>query len=109
VTKEQAVQLITAMHLRREHGFNDWTPAMFRKHFPLFCREEGGFAYAALHVGVHLLDPDVMMLVLFGEDARQYDQQPDPSTGLEAWYRSEDTDAKAGDIWPERGPGPSTV
>ena len=49
------LNLICAVHLRQEHGFKRWQISRFKKTYPWLVREEGTFAFAALHYLVHVL------------------------------------------------------
>jgi hypothetical protein len=49
------LNLVCAVHLRQEHGFKHWQSSRFRETFPWLSREDGTFAFAALHYLVHVL------------------------------------------------------
>ena len=49
------LNLTCAVHLRQEHGFKRWQISRFKKTYPWLVREEGTFAFAALHYLVHVL------------------------------------------------------
>jgi hypothetical protein len=49
------LNLISAVHLRQEHGFKRWQLSRFKGTYPWLIREDGTFAFAALHYLVHVL------------------------------------------------------
>jgi hypothetical protein len=49
------LNLICAVHLRQEHGFKHWQISRFKESYPWLVREDGTFAFAALHYLVHVL------------------------------------------------------
>jgi hypothetical protein len=49
------LNLICAVHLRQEHGFKRWPISRFKETYPWLMREDGTFAFAALHYLVHVL------------------------------------------------------
>jgi hypothetical protein len=49
------LNLVCAVHLRQEHGFKRWRISRFKETYPWLIREDGPFAFAALHYLVHVL------------------------------------------------------
>jgi hypothetical protein len=49
------LNLACAVHLRQEHGFKRWRISRFKQTYPWLIREDGTFAFAALHYLVHVL------------------------------------------------------
>jgi hypothetical protein len=49
------LNLVCAVHLRQEHGFKRWQISRFKETYPWLIREDGSFAFAALHYLVHVL------------------------------------------------------
>jgi hypothetical protein len=49
------LNLVCAVHLRQEHGFKRWRISRFKQTYPWLIREDGTFAFAALHYLVHVL------------------------------------------------------
>ena len=49
------LNLTCAVHLRQEHGFKRWQIGRFLETYPWLIREDGTFAFAALHYLVHVL------------------------------------------------------
>jgi hypothetical protein len=49
------LNLTCAVHLRQEHGFKRWRISRFQETYPWLIREDGTFAFAALHHLVHVL------------------------------------------------------
>jgi hypothetical protein len=49
------LNLICAVHLQQEHGFKRWRIGRFEETYPWLTREDGTFAFAALHYLVHVL------------------------------------------------------
>jgi hypothetical protein len=49
------LNLVCAVHLRQEHGFKRWQINRFQETYPWLSREDGTFAFAALHYLVHVL------------------------------------------------------
>jgi hypothetical protein len=47
------LSLVCAVHLRQEHGFKHWQISRFKETYPPLIREDGIFAFAALHYLVH--------------------------------------------------------
>ena len=47
------LNLVCAVHLRQEHGFKRWRISKFEETYPWLIREDGTFAFAALHYLVH--------------------------------------------------------
>ena len=47
------LNLTCAVHLRQEHGFKRWQIGKFLETYPWLIREDGIFAFAALHYLVH--------------------------------------------------------
>ena len=48
------LNLVCAVHLRQEHGFKRWQISRFKETYPPLNREDGIFAFAALHYLVHV-------------------------------------------------------
>jgi hypothetical protein len=46
---------VCAVHLRQEHGFKRWQISRFKQTYPWLSREDGSFAFVALHYLVHVL------------------------------------------------------
>jgi hypothetical protein len=49
------LNLTCAVHLRQEHGFKRWQISRFLETYPWLIREDGTFAFAALHRLVHVM------------------------------------------------------
>ena len=49
------LNLICAVHLRQEHGFKRWQISRFKETYPWLIREDGTFAFAALHYLMHVM------------------------------------------------------
>jgi hypothetical protein len=49
------LNLTCAVHLRQEHGFKRWPIGRFLEAYPWLIREDGTFAFAALHYLVHVM------------------------------------------------------
>lgn len=49
------LNLTCAVHLRQEHGFKRWQISRFKQTYPWLSRDDGTFAFAALHYLVHVL------------------------------------------------------
>jgi hypothetical protein len=49
------LNLTCAVHLRQEHGFKRWQISRFLETYPWLIREDGTFAFAALHYVVHVM------------------------------------------------------
>jgi hypothetical protein len=49
------LNLICAVHLRQDHGFKRWQISKFKETYPWLIREDGTFAFSALHYLVHVL------------------------------------------------------
>jgi hypothetical protein len=49
------LDLTCAVHLRQEHGFKRWQISGFLEAYPWLIREDGTFAFAALHYLMHVL------------------------------------------------------
>ena len=49
------LNLTCAVHLRQEHGFKRWQISRFKQTYPWLSRDDGAFAFAALHYMVHVL------------------------------------------------------
>jgi hypothetical protein len=49
------LNLVCAVHLRQEHGFKRWPVGRFKETYPWLIREDGTFAFAALHYLAHAL------------------------------------------------------
>jgi len=49
------LNLTCAVHLQQEHGFKRWRISRFKETYPWLIREDGTFAFAALHYLVHAL------------------------------------------------------
>ena len=49
------LNLTCAVHLRQEHGFKRWQISRFLETYPWLIREDGTFAFAALHYLVHVM------------------------------------------------------
>jgi hypothetical protein len=49
------LNLTCAVHLRQEHGFKHWPLSRFLETYPRLIREDGTFAFAALHRLVHVM------------------------------------------------------
>jgi hypothetical protein len=49
------LNLTCAVHLRQEHGFKRWQISKFLETYPWLIREDGTFAFAALHRLVHVM------------------------------------------------------
>ena len=49
------LNLTCAVHLRQEHGFKRWQISRFLAAYPWLIREDGTFAFAALHRLVHVM------------------------------------------------------
>ena len=49
------LNVVCAVHLRQEHGFKRWQVRRFRETYPWLVREDGTFAFAALHYLAHVL------------------------------------------------------
>ena len=47
------LNLICAVHLRQDHGFKRWQISKFKETYPWLIREDGTFAFSALHYLVH--------------------------------------------------------
>jgi hypothetical protein len=43
------LNLVCAVHLRQEHGFKRWRISRFKQTYPWLSRDDGTFAFAALH------------------------------------------------------------
>ena len=48
------LNLTCAVHLRQEHGFKRWQVSRFKETYPWLIREDGTFAFVALHYLVHV-------------------------------------------------------
>ncbi|HEX5880941.1 MAG TPA: hypothetical protein VF468_21885, partial [Actinomycetota bacterium] len=48
------LNLTCAVHLRQEHGFKRWQISRFKETYPWLSRDDGTFAFAALHYLVHV-------------------------------------------------------
>jgi hypothetical protein len=53
------LNLVCAVHLRQEHGFKRWQISRFKETYPPLIREDGIFAFAALHYLVHVEEATV--------------------------------------------------
>ena len=49
------LNLTCAVHLRQEHGFKRWRSSRFKETYPWLIREDGTFAFAALHRLMHVM------------------------------------------------------
>jgi hypothetical protein len=49
------LNLTCAVHLRQEHGFKRWQSSRFTRTYPWLSRDDGSFAFAALHYLVHVM------------------------------------------------------
>jgi hypothetical protein len=49
------LNMTCAVHLHQEHGFKRWQVSKFHETYPWLVREDGTFAFAALHYLVHAL------------------------------------------------------
>ena len=53
------LNLVCAVHLRQDHGFKRWRISRFKGAYPGLIREDGTFAFAALHYLVHVEEASV--------------------------------------------------
>jgi hypothetical protein len=55
------LNLVCAVHLRQNHGFKRWRSSRFQETCPWLIREDGTFAFAALHYLVHVEEAAVVL------------------------------------------------